>query len=76
MPSTTMSGSELLMEPRPRTFSEAPSPPAKPVVWLTTRPGTRPERLDDTLVMERLAIFSSTLTAATEPVRFTFFCVP
>lgn len=28
IPSTTINGSELLMEPKPRTFSEAPSPPA------------------------------------------------
>ena len=76
IPSTTMSGSELLIEPKPRTFSDAPSEPANPVDWFTTNPGTKPESPEDTLEMERLAIASSIFTADTDPVRLTFFWVP
>src|SRR5690606_4730268 len=55
---------------------DEPSLPAILVDCDTCRPGMSPCRPEETFETERLEIFSSIVTAATEPVRFTFRWVP
>lgn len=70
-PSMTYKGSDVPKLPRPRKLILGLEPGRE----MTVTPGTVPCTADNTLLCTR-SLISSVLTEATEPVRFTFFCVP
>ncbi len=76
IPSTKTNGLALFNVPVPRTRIVAPSSVGLPLLCITCKPADRPPKADDTFVIGRLAACSVKSTEETEPVKFTFFCVP
>ena len=75
-PSIKTNGSWLFKVPTPRIRIVEPSLPGCPEFCMTCTPALIPAKAFDTFVIGRDKACSSKFTEETEPVKFTFFCVP